>query len=56
MAFARLGGEGEGVAGRRSGVHPVSLKADGTCDRILRKWGITASALASSRISPPAIE
>ncbi|MFF5976351.1 ABC transporter substrate-binding protein [Streptomyces sp. NPDC012769] len=31
------------------------LKADGTYDRILRKWGVTASAIAESRISPPEI-
>lgn len=31
------------------------LKADGTYDRILRKWGITASAIETSRISPPEI-
>ncbi|MFJ9812179.1 ABC transporter substrate-binding protein [Streptomyces sp. NPDC101158] len=29
------------------------LKADGTYDRILRKWGVTASAIPGSRISPP---
>ncbi|MFI8827956.1 transporter substrate-binding domain-containing protein [Streptomyces sp. NPDC053431] len=29
------------------------LKADGTYDRILRKWGVTASAIPESRISPP---
>ncbi|MFG3349730.1 transporter substrate-binding domain-containing protein [Streptomyces sp. NPDC048018] len=29
------------------------LKADGTYDRILRKWGVTASAISESRISPP---
>ncbi|MFC9385390.1 ABC transporter substrate-binding protein [Streptomyces venezuelae] len=29
------------------------LKADGTYDRILRKWGVTASGIAASRISPP---
>ncbi|MFB6709261.1 ABC transporter substrate-binding protein [Streptomyces sp. NPDC056333] len=28
------------------------LKADGTYDRILKKWGIGASAIESSRISP----
>ncbi|MFI8518271.1 ABC transporter substrate-binding protein [Streptomyces sp. NPDC085481] len=31
------------------------LKADGAYDRILRKWGLTDSAIASSRISPPEI-
>ncbi|MFF8276462.1 ABC transporter substrate-binding protein [Streptomyces lateritius] len=31
------------------------LKADGTYDRILRKWGLTESAIAASRISPPEI-
>lgn len=31
------------------------LKADGTYDRILRKWGLTDSAIAESRISPPEI-
>ncbi|GHA78843.1 ABC transporter substrate-binding protein [Streptomyces termitum] len=31
------------------------LKADGTYDRILRKWGITGSGIAESRISPPEI-
>ncbi|MFF8412351.1 ABC transporter substrate-binding protein [Streptomyces omiyaensis] len=31
----------------------TGLKADGTYDRILRKWGVTASAIAESRISPP---
>ncbi|MFJ5678741.1 ABC transporter substrate-binding protein [Streptomyces sp. NPDC093097] len=29
------------------------LKKDGTYDRILAKWGTTASALTTSRISPP---
>ncbi|MFD8014459.1 ABC transporter substrate-binding protein [Streptomyces sp. NPDC058955] len=29
------------------------LKADGTYDRILRKWGVTGSGIAESRISPP---
>ncbi|MEV0784646.1 ABC transporter substrate-binding protein [Streptomyces sp. NPDC050423] len=32
-----------------------SLKADGTYDRILKKWGIGASAIGTSRISPPEI-
>ncbi|MFB7309666.1 ABC transporter substrate-binding protein [Streptomyces sp. NPDC056192] len=32
------------------------LKADGTYDRILKKWGIGASAIESSRISPPEIK
>ncbi|MFG2873145.1 ABC transporter substrate-binding protein [Streptomyces sp. NPDC048338] len=31
------------------------LKKDGTYDRILRKWGLTDSAIAESRISPPEI-
>ncbi|MFE5910186.1 ABC transporter substrate-binding protein [Streptomyces wedmorensis] len=31
------------------------LKADGTYDRILRKWGVTGSAIARSEISPPEI-
>lgn len=31
------------------------LKADGTYDRILRKWGVTASGIPASRISPPEI-
>ncbi|MFF9196417.1 ABC transporter substrate-binding protein [Streptomyces sp. NPDC014779] len=31
------------------------LKADGTYDRILRKWGVSASAIPASRISPPEI-
>ncbi|MGW5276016.1 ABC transporter substrate-binding protein [Streptomyces sp. NPDC004044] len=31
------------------------LKADGTYDRILKKWGIGASAIESSQISPPEI-
>ncbi|MEV4429853.1 ABC transporter substrate-binding protein [Streptomyces sp. R-07] len=31
------------------------LKADGTYDRILRKWGVTGSGIATSRISPPEI-
>ncbi|MFF9349796.1 ABC transporter substrate-binding protein [Streptomyces sp. NPDC014734] len=31
------------------------LEADGTYERILRKWGITASAIETSRISPPEI-
>ncbi|MEV7280313.1 ABC transporter substrate-binding protein [Streptomyces sp. NPDC093111] len=31
------------------------LKADGTYDRILKKWGVSASAIAESRISPPEI-
>ncbi|MFJ9623363.1 ABC transporter substrate-binding protein [Streptomyces sp. NPDC101181] len=29
------------------------LKKDGTYDRILKKWGTTASAIETSRISPP---
>ncbi|MER5611596.1 ABC transporter substrate-binding protein [Streptomyces sp. NPDC002215] len=33
-----------------------SLKADGTYDRILRKWGISASAIKASQISPPEIK
>ncbi|MFJ2268833.1 ABC transporter substrate-binding protein [Streptomyces sp. NPDC087849] len=33
-----------------------SLKADGTYDRILKKWGIGASAIKTSQISPPEIE
>ncbi|MFF2897214.1 ABC transporter substrate-binding protein [Streptomyces sp. NPDC057966] len=32
------------------------LKADGTYDRILKKWGIGASAITTSRISPPEIK
>ncbi|WP_328889778.1 ABC transporter substrate-binding protein [Streptomyces sp. NBC_00316] len=32
------------------------LKADGTYDRILQKWGIGASAIETSRISPPEIK
>ncbi|AXE77111.1 ABC transporter substrate-binding protein [Streptomyces atratus] len=32
------------------------LKADGTYDRILKKWGISASAIKTSQISPPEIE
>lgn len=31
------------------------LKADGTYDRILKKWGIGASAIKTSQISPPEI-
>ncbi|MEW1698742.1 ABC transporter substrate-binding protein [Streptomyces sp. NPDC093249] len=31
------------------------LKADGTYDRILRKWGVTGSGIETSRISPPEI-
>ncbi|WP_369143426.1 transporter substrate-binding domain-containing protein [Streptomyces sp. R44] len=31
------------------------LKADGTYDRILKKWGVTASGIAKSQISPPEI-
>ncbi|MFJ5831338.1 ABC transporter substrate-binding protein [Streptomyces sp. NPDC093089] len=31
------------------------LKADGTYDRILRKWGVTGSGIARSEISPPEI-
>ncbi|MFC8174553.1 ABC transporter substrate-binding protein [Streptomyces sp. NPDC057242] len=31
------------------------LKADGTYDRILRKWGVTGSGIERSRISPPEI-
>ncbi|MEE1740953.1 ABC transporter substrate-binding protein [Streptomyces sp. BE147] len=30
-----------------------SLRADGTYDRILKKWGTTESAITTSRISPP---
>ncbi|SCF57257.1 ABC transporter substrate-binding protein [Streptomyces sp. Ncost-T10-10d] len=33
-----------------------SLKADGTYDRILKKWGIGASAIRTSQISPPEIK
>lgn len=33
-----------------------SLKADGTYDRILEKWGISASAIKASQISPPEIK
>ncbi|MEU4928828.1 ABC transporter substrate-binding protein [Streptomyces yokosukanensis] len=32
------------------------LLADGTYTRILRKWGTTGSAIASSRISPPEVK
>ncbi|MCX4848884.1 ABC transporter substrate-binding protein [Streptomyces sp. NBC_00893] len=32
------------------------LKADGTYDRILKKWGIGESAITTSRISPPEIK
>jgi polar amino acid transport system substrate-binding protein len=32
------------------------LKADGTYDRILKKWGIGASAIETSQISPPEIK
>ncbi|MFG3528516.1 ABC transporter substrate-binding protein [Streptomyces sp. NPDC047917] len=32
------------------------LKADGTYDRILKKWGIGASAITTSQISPPEIK
>ncbi|MER5280876.1 ABC transporter substrate-binding protein [Streptomyces sp. NPDC002809] len=32
------------------------LKADGTYDRILKKWGISASAVRTSQISPPEIK
>ncbi|MER7534461.1 ABC transporter substrate-binding protein [Streptomyces sp. NPDC097704] len=31
------------------------LKADGTYDRILKKWGVTGSGIERSRISPPEI-
>ncbi|MFZ4301476.1 ABC transporter substrate-binding protein [Streptomyces cinereoruber] len=31
------------------------LKADGTYDRILRKWGVTGSGIERSQISPPEI-
>ncbi|MBD0707789.1 MULTISPECIES: ABC transporter substrate-binding protein [unclassified Streptomyces] len=31
------------------------LKADGTYDRILRKWGVSGSGIPTSRISPPEI-
>ncbi|MFF5453568.1 transporter substrate-binding domain-containing protein [Streptomyces sp. NPDC012950] len=31
------------------------LKADGTYDRILRKWGVTGSGIERSEISPPEI-
>ncbi|MFD7426695.1 ABC transporter substrate-binding protein [Streptomyces sp. NPDC059818] len=33
-----------------------SLKADGTYDRILKKWGIGESAIETSQISPPEIK
>ncbi|MFI6650583.1 ABC transporter substrate-binding protein [Streptomyces sp. NPDC050529] len=33
-----------------------SLKADGTYDRILKKWGISASGVETSQISPPEIK
>ncbi|MEU8506431.1 ABC transporter substrate-binding protein [Streptomyces brevispora] len=33
-----------------------SLMADGTYDRILKKWGIDASAVTTSQISPPEIK
>ncbi|WP_327711841.1 ABC transporter substrate-binding protein [Streptomyces sp. NBC_00464] len=33
-----------------------SLKADGTYDRILKKWGISASGVKTSQISPPEIK
>lgn len=33
-----------------------TLIADGTYARILKKWGVTESALATSRISPPEIK
>lgn len=29
------------------------LEKDGTCDRILKKWGTGPSALSTSRIGPP---
>lgn len=32
-----------------------SLKADGTYDRIVRKWGVTASGIERSQITPPEI-
>lgn len=32
------------------------LKAEGTYDRILKKWGIGASAIKTSQISPPEIK
>ncbi|MFI6724035.1 ABC transporter substrate-binding protein [Streptomyces sp. R-74717] len=32
------------------------LKADGTYDKILKKWGISASAIKTSQISPPEIK
>ncbi|MEU2678796.1 ABC transporter substrate-binding protein [Streptomyces sp. NPDC007107] len=32
------------------------LKADGTYDRILKKWGTTGSAIETSQISPPEIK
>ncbi|MFD9849902.1 ABC transporter substrate-binding protein [Streptomyces parvus] len=32
------------------------LKADGTYDRILRKWGTTESAIETSEISPPELK
>ena len=33
-----------------------SIKADGTYDRILKKWGTTGSAIETSRISPPELK
>ncbi|WEH32702.1 ABC transporter substrate-binding protein [Streptomyces sp. AM 4-1-1] len=33
-----------------------SLKADGTYDRVLKKWGIGGSAIRTSQISPPEIK
>ncbi|MFC8864969.1 ABC transporter substrate-binding protein [[Kitasatospora] papulosa] len=33
-----------------------ALKADGTYDRILKKWGTSESAIRTSQISPPEIE
>jgi polar amino acid transport system substrate-binding protein len=32
------------------------LIADGTYDRILKKWGTSASAITASRISPPELK
>ncbi|MFE0084296.1 ABC transporter substrate-binding protein, partial [[Kitasatospora] papulosa] len=32
-----------------------ALKADGTYDRILKKWGTSESAIRTSQISPPEI-
>lgn len=32
------------------------LIADGTYDRILKKWGMTGSAIEKSQLSPPEIK